>query len=192
MKGISLSVLDICGGRIQDGHIPASTANSCCVSFSSARRSFRIIASRFTVHSSYDSFVAVINHSEGRIKQALKCLNTRNINASSRWMDHQPTSLTFVGRPFFQSTPTGIGGIHLTTGFRIGNCSFRGPVQKVCQCAERICGRGEAREPPRYSTEFDDDEYSRINLDTRTPTSHTCGSRGARTDPDNVLRAEGC
>ena len=106
--------------------------------------------------------------------------------------NHQPTSFTFVGRSFFQSTPTGIGGIHLTTGFRIGNFSFRGPVQNVCQCAERICGRGEACEPPRYSTEFDDDEHSRMNRDTRTPTSHTCGSRGARTDPDNVLRAEGC
>ena len=48
----------------------------------------------------------------------------------------------FVGSSRFQSIPMGSGGIQRITGFLNGNTASRGPVQYVCQCADRTCGRG--------------------------------------------------
>ncbi|MGX8705823.1 MAG: hypothetical protein ACSW8J_04510, partial [bacterium] len=107
-------------------------------------------------------------------------------------------TLMLVGNSPFQSIPMGSGGIQRMTGFLKGNTASRGPVQYVCQWADRTCGRGLACEPAESSflmlsgTSFDRPLFLRIAAEIRTPTSHTLGSSGARTPPESRLRFCGC
>ena len=111
---------------------------------------------------------------------------------------YPPTTLIFVGSSRFQSIPMGSGGIHRITGFLNGKTASRGPVQYVCQCADRTCGRGLACEPGATSSAGQPGSVCRralklrIASEIRTPTSHTLGSSGVRTPPENVLRFCGC
>ena len=92
----------------------------------------------------------------------------------------------------------GSGGIHRMTGFLKGNSASRGPVQYVCQCADRTCGRGLAWEldatlsSKAAGAALGRQLNLRIAAEIRTPTSHTLGSSGARTPPESRLRFCGC
>ena len=104
----------------------------------------------------------------------------------------------FVGSFPFQSIPMGSGGIHRMIGFLTGKSALRAPVQYVCQCADRTCGRGLAWLPgstlPSKSegAVLPRSPNLRIAAEMRTPTSHTLGSSGARTPPESRRHFCGC